>query len=104
MKPAHYDIYVVPGQRYDDEFIYPADLTNYFIEFWMSDRPALSTTAGTLPVTINHPSVGETTITPVFTTEQTKLMTKTIQYELRMTDTASVKNLLCYGDILPMVE
>lgn len=104
MKPVHYDIQIIPGQRYDDEFIYPADLTNYLVEFWLSDRVSQSTLNDTLSVKVNVPSTGHTTICPVFTTDETRIMTVPIKYELRITDEEGVQDLPCYGKITPMEE
>lgn len=72
--PAHYDMTIFPGGKWDNLFIWPVDLIGSTITFVMNDKVLYSTDDLSLPVQFGVPNEGETTIAPVFTPAQTKTM------------------------------
>lgn len=103
-QPAHYDIVIVPGEYYDDEFIYPADFTGWQIDFYFNDVVVRSTRDHTLAMTPNAPATGETTMQAVFSMDETLAMDHDNTYRIVGTDLAGNRKPIFYGKFTVMED
>lgn len=98
-KPAHYDISIDPGEYYDDEFVLPNDLSGWRIELYLNGILNQTTADGSMTMTVDKPSAGETTVSPIFTMDQTLAMASSNTYRLIGINTKNVKIPLFTGKI-----